>query len=330
MKKQEKKGKTPKLTVIIPTKNEEKTIGKCISSVLEAVKGIDAEIILVDSYSTDDTIKIAEKFPISIYQLRRNWFISTGAGLYSGVNLARGKYVQYIDGDSVFDTEWFKKAIAIFNRIKNPKIAGLAGYWEYWNKRSGNIAKLRKRVEKDTKKITVGGPILFKTSVLKKNNYYPFFKRATDAELVQRLASKGYKIKCIPIKMLATYDRQMDIRKFIHRHYNYGITWGMAIKKNRDKPYILTRIFSKVFIILSTLIIGLIVCFFWLPLILFIVLGVSLLLIGLAALWIKRITIPMLLIASILSFFRVVGAVKGLFKTYKNPGKYPKDIKIIK
>lgn len=48
----------PKLSVVIITFNEERNLGRC----LESVKDIADDIIVVDSFSTDNTRKIAESF----------------------------------------------------------------------------------------------------------------------------------------------------------------------------------------------------------------------------------------------------------------------------
>lgn len=48
----------PKLSVIIITFNEQKNIGRC----LESVKDVADEIIVVDSFSTDDTEEICKKY----------------------------------------------------------------------------------------------------------------------------------------------------------------------------------------------------------------------------------------------------------------------------
>lgn len=58
-----------KTTALIICYNEEKNIEDCIISVLWC-----DEIILVDSFSTDATIKIAEKYPVKIYQNAWNGF----------------------------------------------------------------------------------------------------------------------------------------------------------------------------------------------------------------------------------------------------------------
>ena len=52
------------LSVIILTYNEEVNIEKCLKS----VAGIADEIFIVDSYSTDKTLEIAEKYSAKIYQ----------------------------------------------------------------------------------------------------------------------------------------------------------------------------------------------------------------------------------------------------------------------
>lgn len=51
------------LSVIIPTFNEQKNIGRCLASVYGWVEAI----FIVDSYSTDQTIEIVKKFACNIY-----------------------------------------------------------------------------------------------------------------------------------------------------------------------------------------------------------------------------------------------------------------------
>lgn len=52
-----------KLSVVLATRNEEKNIGDCLSS----IKDIADEIIIVDEESTDNTKKIAESFGAKVY-----------------------------------------------------------------------------------------------------------------------------------------------------------------------------------------------------------------------------------------------------------------------
>ena len=51
----------PKISIIVPAYNSEKTIGRCIESLInQSLKEL--EIILVDDNSTDSTYTIMKKF----------------------------------------------------------------------------------------------------------------------------------------------------------------------------------------------------------------------------------------------------------------------------
>jgi glycosyltransferase involved in cell wall biosynthesis len=52
------------ITTVILTFNEEKQIARCISS----AKDISAEIFIIDSYSTDNTVKVAESLGAKVFQ----------------------------------------------------------------------------------------------------------------------------------------------------------------------------------------------------------------------------------------------------------------------
>ena len=75
------------LTAIILTKNEEKNLSDCIDSVRDVAK----RIIVVDSYSNDDTLKIAEE---------------KGADIYQHPFENYGKQFQWAMDHTDIDTEW--------------------------------------------------------------------------------------------------------------------------------------------------------------------------------------------------------------------------------
>ncbi|MCQ8119707.1 glycosyltransferase family 2 protein, partial [Methylomonas rosea] len=67
------------ISVIILTYNEEKHIERCISSVLPIV----SEVFVVDSYSSDNTVKLAEALGAKVYQ---NPFINHAAQFQWGLD----------------------------------------------------------------------------------------------------------------------------------------------------------------------------------------------------------------------------------------------------
>lgn len=80
-----------KVSVIITTFNEEINVADCITSVLWA-----DEILLVDSFSTDRTVEIAEKFPIKI--LQRQYFGSAAQKNWA-IDRVEHDWVLIIDAD---------------------------------------------------------------------------------------------------------------------------------------------------------------------------------------------------------------------------------------
>jgi len=94
-----------KLSVAIITYNEEKNLPKT----LEAIKDIADEIIIVDSYSTDNTVEIAKKYNAKI-------FIEEWKGYQNQKNSALEKCTKYwilfLDADEIVSEE-------LKNSIKN-------------------------------------------------------------------------------------------------------------------------------------------------------------------------------------------------------------------
>jgi glycosyltransferase involved in cell wall biosynthesis len=100
------------ISVIIPAHNVEKYIKKCLTSVFnQTYKNI--EIILIDDFSTDRTIKIAKTFQkkysnlkiirLVNYGLKRRSGISTARNL--GIRLAKGEFIALLDGDDLWSEE---------------------------------------------------------------------------------------------------------------------------------------------------------------------------------------------------------------------------------
>ncbi len=81
----------PSVSVIITTFNEEVNIADCIRSVMWA-----DEILLVDSFSTDRTLELAEKFPIEI--LQREYFGSAAQKNWA-MDRVRSDWILILDAD---------------------------------------------------------------------------------------------------------------------------------------------------------------------------------------------------------------------------------------
>ena len=111
-----------KVSVIIPTLNEERYIENTLTSLKKQNFDEDYEIIVVDSYSTDNTIKIAERYADKI--LFDDKF-SAGAARNLGVKNAEARIIAFTDADTIVDKNWLREIYHSFK--KDPLIVGVSG-----------------------------------------------------------------------------------------------------------------------------------------------------------------------------------------------------------
>ena len=86
------------LSVVIITYNEEKNIRRCI----ESVRKVADEIIVVDSFSDDDTVNIAKALGAVVKQSEFNGYINQKN---KAINLASNNYVLVMDADEFLSEE---------------------------------------------------------------------------------------------------------------------------------------------------------------------------------------------------------------------------------
>ncbi|HSA35677.1 MAG TPA: glycosyltransferase family 2 protein [Methanomassiliicoccales archaeon] len=90
------------LSVIIPTMNEEESIGQVIDSVRLALSGWDLEILVVDTNSKDRTREIAaERGAVVIEEPRRGY----GRAYKTGFERSRGEFIATLDADCTYPAE---------------------------------------------------------------------------------------------------------------------------------------------------------------------------------------------------------------------------------
>ncbi len=117
-------GPSTRVSIIIPVRNEESRIGKCLDSVLRQ-RGVVSQVIVVDDSSVDDTRKVVEK-----YSRRYNVKLIEAAGrplgsigkswsCYVGYRSAENDYLLFIDADTVFlDDMVLSKAIKTLESLR--------------------------------------------------------------------------------------------------------------------------------------------------------------------------------------------------------------------
>ncbi|WP_186429882.1 TPR domain-containing glycosyltransferase [Clostridium sp. BSD9I1] len=102
-----------KLSICIMAKNEEKFLGKCLKSIKPLIDSGIAELIFVDTGSTDKTFDIASKYTNKIY-------IKAWQGNFSKmrnycISLAQGEYLFIPDADEELEQDGSGKLIELFS-----------------------------------------------------------------------------------------------------------------------------------------------------------------------------------------------------------------------
>ena len=92
------------LTILIPCLNEGRTISFCINKAKRFIsrRNIDAEILVVDNGSVDDTKEVASFLGARVVEESNKGY---GSALRRGIIEAKGDYIIMADGDGSYDFE---------------------------------------------------------------------------------------------------------------------------------------------------------------------------------------------------------------------------------
>ncbi len=183
------------LTSIIMTFNENKNLKEC----LESVKNFVDDIIIIDCFSSDDTLHIAQKYTNKIYQ--NKWINSSRQYIWAIENVEiKNEWVLRLDADERWTPEGFEK--------------------------------LRKIIENDEADgVYVKMKIYFMGRWIKYGGFYPnYFLRVyknskgkmEDRWMDEHISVNGKTIISNIDVIESNYDRQKNISLWIDKHNKYS------------------------------------------------------------------------------------------------------------
>ena len=120
----------PKVSVIIPVYNVEGYLRECLDSVVnQTLKEI--EIICIDDGSTDSSLSILKEYAqkdsrISVLQQKN---LHAGIARNTGIAVARGKYLSFLDGDDFFELRMLEDCYSLIEKEGSEIL--LYQYWDY-------------------------------------------------------------------------------------------------------------------------------------------------------------------------------------------------------
>ena len=104
-----------KISIVIVSYNVRYYIVQCIESVRRAIAGLDAEIIVVDNHSKDDTVAfLRENFPdVRLMASQSNLGFSRGNNM--AIREAQGEYILLLNPDTVVGERVLQEAVSFMD-----------------------------------------------------------------------------------------------------------------------------------------------------------------------------------------------------------------------
>jgi len=95
------KGRPLLLTIGVPVSNQIGTIDRCLSHMKPLLDGLDAELLVIDTGSTDGTVEVCKSYGARV--ISYPWCDNMSAARNEGIYHARGQWYMSVDDD-----EWFE------------------------------------------------------------------------------------------------------------------------------------------------------------------------------------------------------------------------------
>ncbi|MBN1896586.1 MAG: glycosyltransferase [Candidatus Aenigmarchaeota archaeon] len=220
------------ISFIIPAYNSEKTIAKCLESVL--AQDVKKEVIAVDNNSTDSTAKIIKKYNVKyVFEKKEGEPCARNAGL----NSAKGNYIAFVDSDVVLPANWAKKALDVIASEKH--VAGVGGLGLSADKGviseviGSRIYGIDKSVDRKYVDSLATMNLLLRRESIGNERYDESMVLGVDTEFNMRLRKKGWKM---------LFDRRLSVKHYhptsmrgvMRKWYTYGKNYPYMCTKHRE------------------------------------------------------------------------------------------------
>jgi GT2 family glycosyltransferase len=231
----------PLVAAVVICCNEERWIEACLRSVLAAAAPFPgAEVVLVDSCSSDRTVDRACRFPVRLVELRPDAPLSPALGRLVGQRLTRSRYVLFVDGDTAIEAAWVQAAVAYLE--ENPRVAGVGGklpevYYD-GTRVVGGTTDFFAAGEKPEEVDELGGNAVYRRAALEKvGSFNPFLVSYEESELTERLRHAGHPVVRLPLVLGTHHTGPRGSLQELSRRYRdnlikgYGQTLRLAIRQ---------------------------------------------------------------------------------------------------
>lgn len=209
----------PRVSFVIPTRNSERTLGTCLSSIV-AQDYPDLEVIVVDNGSYDRTIEIAKQYTDKIYYDDGN----LGSVRQAGIEKMTGEVLGSFDSDiELPHPKWLYHAVQYFNYDETtgsvwplnvpPPNSSLRArlYWNLWQ------TIILDRIEKNRGVHGGGNSLFLKACIDDIGGIKREVHWGEDLDVAQKIKQRGYKVIFITDPIYHDTDMTASLKQFVKK-----------------------------------------------------------------------------------------------------------------
>ncbi len=229
----------PSVSIIIPTFNGASRIVNCLDALRVQAAQRNAEILVVDDGSTDNTAEVIRRYPGVRLISQAN--AGPAAARNHGAQEAHGAIILFTDDDCVPMPDWLE---AMLEPFKDPEIVGAKGIYRTRQKK---LAARFVQIEyEDRYRLMTGlstidfidtySAAFRRERFLEMTGYDTSFPVACaeDIELSYRMSARGWKMKFVPSAIV--YHTHPDrIWSYLKKKYKFAFWRVLAVRKNPSK-----------------------------------------------------------------------------------------------
>ena len=222
-------------SVIIPVLNGEKTLSRCLDSLMNQTYPKErTEILVIDNNSVDNTKSIILQYPVKyLFQKERNASLATNRGIKE----SKGEILLFIDADCIADKDWMANIVKVFSEYG---VKGCQGkflpygnssllekyYFSHWHHLSQNISK-----KESIFPWIINANAAYRREVFEQVGLFDInFLREYDIDFSWRALFAGLRLEYAS-EAVVHHDYSSSFIKFIKRSFSIGNITPRFVKK---------------------------------------------------------------------------------------------------
>ncbi len=231
----------PKISIVIPAYNEEKTVRDCLNSVrsLDYPREL-LKVIIVDDGSTDSTPKLLDDYPD--FAVIKGGHKGPSAARNTAVKTAEGDFVAFTDADCILPANWLKALLQEFISDDVAAVGGAqtppAGESEFGRAVSRVLEALSfvggySRTHKAPRDVDHNAlcNVIYRKRVLEElGGFDESLWPGEDVEFDHRVRKAGFRVRYNPNAVVEHY-RPGSLKQYNRTMFKYGWAQAYLVKK---------------------------------------------------------------------------------------------------